>query len=243
MNENANAQAGIFGKLPTLGDFVTRRLPVSLVEPWDLWLQNALSDSRDQLSDDWLDIYLTSPIWRFVLSPSVVDQSAWAGILMPSVDRVGRYFPLTLAAPLRPNDTVLRVMTEENDWFNAAEALLLSCLETDFDMEGFDQHLASLGVPSSVSADDGGSPLPTTAEQPTATAWRIATAGNANIDAASLPLLRQTLSELFFAYSLWWTDGSERISPSLLACQGLPPIHGYCAMLAGDWKRGGWQES
>jgi type VI secretion system protein ImpM len=243
MNENASSQPGIFGKLPTRGDFVTRSLPVSFVEPWDLWLQHAISDSRDQLDEDWLDIYLTSPIWRFVLSPSVVDQSAWAGMLMPSVDRVGRYFPLTLAVPLRPNDTAFRAMTDENDWFNAAEALLLSCLETEFDMEGFDERLARLGVPSSVSAEDGGSPLPTTIDKPVAAALRIATPSNAKLDAAFPSLLSHAFSELYFAYSLWWTGGSERISPSLLVCQGLPPVQGYCAMLAGDWTQRGWQES
>jgi len=243
MNENANSQAGIFGKLPTHGDFVTRSLPVGFIEPWDLWLQHAISDSRDQLCDDWLEIYLTSPIWRFVLSPSVVNQSAWAGMLMPSVDRVGRYFPLTLAAPLRPNDTVIRAMTDENDWFNAAEALLLSCLEPEFDMEGFDKRLVRLGVPSSVSAEDSESPLPATIEKPIATALRIATPSATKLDTAFPSLLSQTLSELYFAYSIWWTGGSERILPSLLVCQGLPPVQGYCAMLAGDWGRRGWQES
>ena len=49
---------------------------------------------------DWLDGYLASPSWRFLLMPGVMDGQPWAGVLMPSVDRVGRYYPLTIARPL-----------------------------------------------------------------------------------------------------------------------------------------------
>ena len=30
------------------------------------------------------------PIWRFVLLPGLIGSNGWAGVLMPSVDRVGR---------------------------------------------------------------------------------------------------------------------------------------------------------
>ena len=243
MSDNAASQPGLFGKVPTHGDFVSRRLPASFVERWDHWLQEAISDSRDQLGDNWLDIYLTSPIWRFVLSPGVVDQSAWAGLLMPSVDRVGRYFPLTLAAPLQASESTLRVIKDEDEWFNTAETLLLSCLEDGFDLESFDQRLAGLGAPKSVVSVEHGLAVPVASEAPISGAWRIAVPGRPQIDSAYPQLLDQTLAELFFAYSLWSTDGSDYVSPSLLACQGLPPIQGYTAMLAGDWQGRGWQES
>ena len=81
---------GFYGKVPVLGDFVTQRLPASFVKNWDTWLQNGLSASREELGDNWLDIYLTSPIWRFAMREGACGATAWAGILMPSVDRVGR---------------------------------------------------------------------------------------------------------------------------------------------------------
>ncbi len=83
---------GIFGKLPWLGDFVTRRLPHSFVEPWDDWLQRGMAATREALGDGWLDSFLTAPVWRFLL-PAGSAGPAMAGVLMPSVDRVGRYFP------------------------------------------------------------------------------------------------------------------------------------------------------
>jgi type VI secretion system protein ImpM len=243
MNDPATTPPGVFGKLPTHGDFVNRRLPASFVDNWDIWLQDAVSDSRDQLGDEWLDVFLTSPIWRFAVSPGAVDQSAWAGMLMPSVDRVGRYFPLTLAVALRAKDKALRVMTYEKDWFDSAEALLRTCLGDEFDMDGFDHSLTGLGTPSRVGLHtDGSEPNASTDEQGF-NAWRIETQGNAMFDAAFQKILDRALGDMFMAYSLWWTEGSERISPSVLVCQGLPPVQGFCAMLAGDWKTRGWRES
>ena len=43
----------------------------------------------------------------------------------------------------------------------------------------------------------------------------------------------------FGAYSLWWTPGSERVAPSLLACAGLPPAEGFAALLTGAWQESG----
>src|SRR5258708_39860674 len=89
-------EVGFFGKLPSHGDFVRRRVADDFVAGWDAWLQRCLAQSRETLGDAWLDTYLTSPVWRFALAPTVCGAAAVAGILVPRVGRVGRYFPLTL---------------------------------------------------------------------------------------------------------------------------------------------------
>ena len=99
--------AGFYGKVPTRGDFVSRRLPWTFVDPWDRWLQGGLACSRDQLGDAWLEVYLTSPVWRFALTPGVCGDAGWIGIVLPSVDRVGRYFPLTVARPWTGTDSAV----------------------------------------------------------------------------------------------------------------------------------------
>jgi|HubBroStandDraft_1064217.scaffolds.fasta_scaffold90653_2 type VI secretion system protein ImpM len=96
------AEAGLFGKLPSRGDFVQLGLPGSFVRPWDAWLQQAMAGSRERMGDAWLPAYLESPVWRFVLPGGMCGAGAVLGLLMPSVDRVGRYFPLTLAAVFPP---------------------------------------------------------------------------------------------------------------------------------------------
>ena len=63
---------GYFGKFPSHGDFITRRLPRDgFLDIWDSWLQNALATSREQLGEAWLPTYLTSPLWRFALAAGV----------------------------------------------------------------------------------------------------------------------------------------------------------------------------
>ncbi len=140
--------AGWFGKLPALGDFASRRLPQEFIQPWDSWLQQVVAGSQTILGERWLDTYLTSHIWRFVLAEDCLDSHAWAGILVPSVDRVGRYFPLCIAAELTPDGVT-------SGWFEALEdcaRLALGSVEVDtFDAALMAIPAAETG--SAVSAD------------------------------------------------------------------------------------------
>ena len=42
--------------------------------------------------------YLEAPVWRFALPPGMCGERAVLGLMLPSVDKAGRYFPLTFAA-------------------------------------------------------------------------------------------------------------------------------------------------
>jgi len=234
MNRSPGPLPGIYGKLPSNGDFVSRRLPTTFVEPWDRWHQESIADSRDQLGERWLEIYLTSPVWRFVLAPGTAGQSAWAGLLMPSVDQVGRYFPLTLACPLPVAVNPLDTLTGAAAWYESAETLLLSCLDQDLTLAVFDHQVTALGPPSSLPPSNAPGPGKAVARRMPLPA---------DLAAICPCLLHQALGELFFAYSLWWSDGSEVIEPSVLLCQGLPPSAGFAGMLAGGWDRWGWEQT
>ncbi|MEM9058383.1 MAG: type VI secretion system-associated protein TagF, partial [Pseudomonadota bacterium] len=132
------AAPGFYGKLPGLGDFVSRRLPSAFIDAWDAWLQSVIAGSRAQLGEHWINTYLSSPLWRFALPPGLAGGLAWAGVLMPSVDRVGRFFPLTVASALPATANPLAVLSSAGAWFEAAETLALSALDADaFEMERF----------------------------------------------------------------------------------------------------------
>lgn len=92
-----SAVFGAYGKMPALGDFFRLDLPRSFVEPWDAMLQNALVSAKGALGDRWTASYMSAPIWRFSLGPDQAGPNAISGVVMASVDRVGRQFPLTLA--------------------------------------------------------------------------------------------------------------------------------------------------
>jgi type VI secretion system protein ImpM len=49
---------GWYGKLPSLGDFASRRLEADFIEPWDLWLGEGLQAQRGTFGEGWLDAYL-----------------------------------------------------------------------------------------------------------------------------------------------------------------------------------------
>lgn len=130
--------AGFFGKVPSHGDFVARRLPAAFIEPWDAWLQAGMAHSRAQLGDAWLPTYLNSPIWRFALGAGVCGPQAWTGVMMPSVDRVGRYFPFTIACEVDGTGTPAPA------WYAALEDLALSALETGFSLQDCDAAMLRL---------------------------------------------------------------------------------------------------
>ncbi len=128
---------GWYGKLPAIGDFASRRLPPLFVEPWDHWLADGLASWRDG-DPDWLDAFLAAPTWRFALGAGVPFDASpgYAGVLMPSVDRVGRYFPLTVVRP--------RGATEEQvpaAWLQVLEGLAVAALHDDWNAERFDAEL------------------------------------------------------------------------------------------------------
>ncbi|MCM8857792.1 MAG: type VI secretion system-associated protein TagF [Candidatus Thiodiazotropha sp.] len=231
---------GFYGKIPSLGDFVTRRLPRGFIAPWETWMQEAITNSREQLGDFWLENYLTSPLWRFALTPGICGEHGWAGVLMPSVDRVGRYYPFTLAAKLDPKSNLFLFMEESEAWFARMESLALSCLEDGFQMESLEQQLRSVGVPNPEREE---LPIQTEiASTPLNNAWHTHLDDQSSLRTIYPLFLPHLMKKLLFAYSLWWTQGSERISPSLLICQGLPQIKGASALIDGAWEQHGWDE-
>jgi type VI secretion system protein ImpM len=230
---------GLYGKIPSLGDFVTRRLPRGFIAPWETWMQEAIANSREQLGDFWLDNYLTSPMWRFALSPGICGEQGWAGILMPSVDRVGRYYPFTLAAKLDPKFNLFLFMEESESWFSRLEELAFSCLEDEFQMEALEQQLKQLGAPT---VEHEELVLPEAPTTPLNNAWHAQLQEQSALRGLYPRFMPHLLKKLLFAYSIWWTQGSERISPSLLICQGLPQIRGASALIDGAWIEHGWEE-
>lgn len=236
-----NYAAGFYGKLPSHGDFLSRRLPRQFVEPWDQWLQGGLAASREQLGKNWLNTFLISPIWQFALAPGLCGGDAWAGVMIPSVDRVGRYFPLTLAAKV--NDCQLtRLFDSECGWFDALTKLALSSLEYEFDLQAFDEQLEGLYLsdylhePQSVSFCKPVLP---------ASSARMAFQFQLDREQATADAfieLGKKLSSRFLAQCSYWRSEANE-DPILLLCEGLPPIDAYVGFLNGVWPERGWQFS
>lgn len=90
---------GLFGKLPMLGDFVSRGLGSEDLRRIDTWLAQGMLALQSS-AENWMQPYLVSPVWQCLIPAGRLCERACAGALMPSVDRVGRYFPLLVTRPL-----------------------------------------------------------------------------------------------------------------------------------------------
>lgn len=202
---------GFFGKLPSHGDFVGRHLPPPVRACFDHWLQGALVQSRIELGAAWLPAWLSSPLWRFAISAGVCSEQAWAGVMMPSHDRVGRCFPLLLASAIDGAPSLSDCLTRLDGWFSALEALALSTLEEGFSLELFDAALMALDAAPAAACcviGDGASPM--------------------------------SVDHLASGQSAWWSEGSLQVAPCVAVCNGMPPPAAFAALLDGRWTERGW---
>lgn len=141
---------GFHGKLPSRGDFLSRRMPRGFAGTWDAWLQALVEGSRATLGPAWLEAWLQAPVWHFSLGRKVAGPAPACGILIPSVDRVGRYFPFTILGLARPDGVPLAT------WRPDVEAMALAALEDGFDPAALERDLARLGPPATEEAPPAG---------------------------------------------------------------------------------------
>ena len=108
------------------------------------------------LGDAWLPAWLEAPVWRFALIPGTCGPGAVLGLWLPSVDRIGRYFPLTLAAVTEKAD-LSRLVREGGGFLAAAERAGRDALANDLPPEALaaQTEMALAALP----ADPGVDPL------------------------------------------------------------------------------------
>jgi type VI secretion system protein ImpM len=234
-------EPGYYGKVHTHGDFVSRGLPRSFIDPWDAWLQEAINTSRQQLGDTWLNYYLTSPVYRFVLSPGICGNHGWQGVLMPSVDKIGRYYPMTVSLMDKQNINPFIALQTRNEWFTSIERLVFSCLEDNFNLEKFNGSLSNFRFNAGYSDAKTEQSCIEIPEKIFHHAWQQPLKSVESMSNLLPDILDNLLKEQCFAYSLWWTQGSEIVSPSLLICEGLPHFEGIAALFDGNWQKWGWE--
>lgn len=232
---------GLYGKLPIFGDFVVRHLNGEFVNPWDIWLQDGLANSRQVLGDAWLDNYLQAPIWRFVIGPRMLGDSAWVGIVVPSVDRVGRYFPLTLAQPITPDIDITATYLANSEWFQSMEKLGTDALKQDLNFEGFESRLGSFAAPVSVvDMDAGDNTIPMLKKVFLSTYFCLPLDGNYD---DCISQVHDAIAGSQQPVSLWGTEWVDTHEYFLLATEGLPNKERFCALLDRNFEAHGWVDA
>lgn len=225
---------GLFGKLPWEGDFVQRGLPGRFVRPWDMWLSQSLAESRDALGADWADAYLLSPPWRFVIEPGIIDENGWCGVLVSSIDRVRRYFPLTLALERPAGEAMPSGILELEPLLERLEASALGLIATQ---QPIDAMLArtSRQVEVAIAALVEAKPRSFVARDASQAQLLVGVAGTTSV-LPSLAARRKAAD----GCSFWWHERWNQHAPAALRCQGLPAPPTFAGLLDGDWLRHGW---
>lgn len=230
-------ESGFYGKLPSLGDFASRRLQQDFVSSWDSWLQSSLAVSQETLGEQWLKSYLVSPIWRFALSPGLCGKDAWLGIVMPSVDRVGRYFPLTIASKVNANTSLIQMFSQASDWFEQLESAAIAALENDLAVETFDQMVRSIKPCESIILNNTSVINADRQSGEKSTFYLGFEHSDTTIEQMYSEITSQLLTAYLPGHSLWCTTGSDEINPAFLAVNGLPPAKAYAEMITGQFQK------
>lgn len=222
-------RCGLYGKLPAKRDFIALYAPRAFLGVWESWMAGAVAASRQKLGDTWHQAYLTAPIWRFWLGAEICGTTV-AGAYMPSLDGVGRYFPLTLFACADEDASIPPPeLNAQDQWFDLAEALLLSALQQETSFEAVVAGLEGLPVPSDRMASAAEGPglfrasgmlaVPAVRE-----AW----------DDAFRTLRIAGGGEIYSAATFWWTIGGQDYEPLAVAGRGMPDPFLFADMLTGS---------
>lgn len=241
---SAQFPPGFFGKLPCNGDFIQYNVSQEWLEGWDQWLQASIFESRQALQGEWLNAYLSGPIWRFVLGEGACGSGAYAGVIVPSVDRVGRYFPLTLVRQLDSGWNPLDVAVCWAPWFEALEQCACAALDAqDLRLDEFVARVGQIQDPLTVAVPTHiDNELFRNAGFPAAgTQWQMNLPSADHLQLDMSVLAYREIYRHLRPVTLWWTAGAERVQPSWLLSRGLPAPASFTAMLDGSWRGSAWQ--
>ena len=222
---------GWFGKVVMLGDFAHRRLPQGFIAVCDAWLSQSIGASRVQLGARWLDTYLTGPVWRFAWAPGVVDERWWFGVMMPSVDAVGRYFPLVVCTSDQNPPMSTGAFGALSKWYAHASQAALATLRPGMSLDAFEAGLAR--APQWQDAAEAAPELQTTAKY-----QRLVLPGLPPLGQWAQALANPLFTKTYRDHSFWLPAQAEvdlNPSSSLTVVPGLPDPDQFSLMLEGRW--------
>jgi type VI secretion system protein ImpM len=215
-------RCGLYGKLPCKRDFVALFAPRAFLSVWEPWMQSSVAASRQTLGQDWQQAFLTAPIWRFWLGAGL------CGAFMPSLDGIGRYFPLTVFACADEQAQVPPPeLNPQDEWFAAIEEFLLGTLDQNTTFENVTAALDSMSVPSDR--------LIATADMPMVRAKGVLAVSGSEQPFPDLFAAMRIAdhADVYAAASFWWTIGGEGFPPLAIAGKGMPDPFLFADMLVG----------
>lgn len=95
-----------FGKLPSAGDFISRRMPYGVQQFWDRWCAGGMEVLKERSHTSGWGFWGSTPKWAFVVPAQPGVPFGQFGIFAPSCDRVGRNFPFLVTTAILGDNVV-----------------------------------------------------------------------------------------------------------------------------------------
>lgn len=196
-SHSAAVPVAVFGKTPRMGDFLRVGSGGPAGEALEQWVEQGLGLAEAKRGSAWPGIYSAGATYAFVFRPprASASRETLVGVIKPSVDAVGRRFPLVVYAPVMPRPSVpwphiLPIAL--GDFYDAAATLLM---EADSVTGIADMQTALRRVPTPHLADADRSAQEYEAwstTTPLGHAWSVVYGGD---QAMSVPRAVHTISE------------------------------------------------
>jgi type VI secretion system protein ImpM len=219
----------LYGKLPTKRDFIAIGATRDFLDKWEPWLQSGVSASQAILKEQWQQAFLRAPIWRFWLGADLCRVTT-IGAFMPSLDKVGRYFPLTLLACADQEATISPPeIDSQDDWFKAAEDFLISTLDQDKTFEAAAEDLNELAMPLQTRLAPSADVF---ADRNAMVSIKNDERHFAEVFAS---LRRADPDNIYAGTTFWWTAGGEDFAPMAFSAKRMPDPFLFAGMLTGQF--------
>lgn len=128
--------SGFYGKIPALGDFVSRGLKTEIVNTLDSWLtdyMSALPLVLPNYQTDWESL----PIWRFITAQSIFSEHICVGLLASSYDSVGRLFPVVILYEVLSEHELQQMLCyDEHMWLFDVEDIIYAARYQHLEADG-----------------------------------------------------------------------------------------------------------
>ncbi|MGE5170901.1 MAG: type VI secretion system-associated protein TagF [Rudaea sp.] len=135
---------GWYGKRPSTGDFVSRRLPKALVDRLDLWLQAGMTALRERAPDAWQGRYAAAPVWNALIPSRILAPDACLAVVAASHDRVGRRFPMCVIVQLPGGRGALSRIASLPAYCAGLAALVDGAIRSPVGADDLDRQLSTL---------------------------------------------------------------------------------------------------
>ena len=138
---------GWYGKLPSAGDFVSRRLPRKLLDVLDEWLRTGVIELRARMPDAWHETFSAAPAWNCAVPGCLTGGITFIGLIAPSRDRVGREYPICAGVALDDEIAIRDMIADAHGWLWSLGQRVLDARDRQLPLEAFDASVLAIALP------------------------------------------------------------------------------------------------